>query len=100
MIFNVSTGRVKIAKSKLKFAKVLYNDGYYELMGYHAFDERFYDEHEVIVELKNWLMDIFGKLENAEIKILREDMVDTRGKLNYKDFCDTKGSLTIGTDNG
>jgi len=72
--------------AELRFVKVLYSDGYYELKGYYEFDERDIGRDELIAELKNYLMDIFCKLENAERRISRKHKVDARGKLNYKNF--------------
>jgi len=98
MIFNVSGDRL-INNAELRFAKVLYSDGYYELMGYVEYDIRDFihsknisdmtitaNRNELIDELKSGLMDIFCKLQNAERRIFRKHKVDVRGKLNYKNF--------------
>ena len=69
-----------------KFVRVIYHDEHYSLSGYYEFDERDITSHELIIELKNYLMDIFGKLENSERRIFRKHKVDARGKLNWKNF--------------
>jgi len=77
-------------EAELRFVKVLYSDGYYELMGYLQYDERDWIGHNIkddfVDELKTSLMDIFCKLQNAERRIFRKHKVDARGKLNYKNF--------------
>ncbi len=91
MTFNVSIGKVP-NEAELRFVKVLYFDGYYDLMGYLQYDKRdWIGQHtevkaDFIDELKSSLMDIYCKLQNAEWRILRKHKVDARGKLNYKDF--------------
>ena len=72
--------------SELKGMKIIYTDGYYELMGYYEFNEQCMNEQEVTDEVKTMLMDIFTKLQNSERRILRKHNVDARGKLNYKNF--------------
>jgi len=72
--------------SELKGMRIIYTDGYYELMGYYEFNEQVMEDKEVKDEVKTMLMDIFTKLQNSERRILRKHNVDARGKLNYKNF--------------
>ncbi len=99
MTFEISAGKLP-NEAELMFVKVLYFDGYYELMGYLKYDKRDWIGHEIksdfIDKLKNSLMDIFAKLQNEEIRIFRKYGADVRGKLNWRNFCDTEGSLRIG----
>ena len=81
MIFKESVFRFD---SQEKGLKIIYSDGYYELMGYHGFNG--FKIVEVGAEIKSSLMDIFRKLENAERRILRKHGIDVIGKLNWKDF--------------
>ena len=71
--------------TEMKGMRILYSDGYYELMGYYEFIPQ-YGDTEARAEVKTMLMDIFTKLQNSEIRILRKHSVDARGKLNYKNF--------------
>lgn len=73
-------------QAELKFVIVWYFDEHYSICGHYVFDERDIPSHKLITELKNALMDIFGKLENAETRIFRKYGVNAIGKLNYKNF--------------
>jgi len=73
-------------EAELKVVAVWYYDKHYSIAGHYIFDERDISSHELIIELKNCLMDIFGKLENAENRILRKHAVNAIGKLNYNNF--------------
>ncbi len=66
--------------------RILYTDGYYELMGYYEFNKGTMKASEVKEEVRTMLMDIFTKLQNSERRILRKHNVDAKGKLNYKNF--------------
>ncbi len=85
MTFDVTSDRL-IMEAELRFVKVLYSDGYYELKGYYEFDERSIKLIEVVEQIKNDLMHTFRILENAERRIFRKHKVDARGKLNWKNF--------------
>ncbi len=95
MIFKISSDKLP-KEAELRFVKVIYSDSHYEVMGYAEFDERQMKSVDVIIQLKNNLMKLFAKLENEEIEIFKNLGVDVTGKLNWKNFCDTEGSLMIG----
>lgn len=77
-----------VFEEQLKGMKIIYSDGYYDLMGYYEFNDPHYyqEDQELKAEIKTMLMGIFTKLENSERRILRKHSVDARGKLDYKNF--------------
>jgi len=87
MTFEISASDKISYGSELRAVKVLYSDGFYDLMGYCEAQLGFYEnDSDLISELKDSLMDIFRKLENAERRIFRKHKVDAKGKLNWKNF--------------
>ena len=87
MIFEINTSDRVSPRGNLRAVKVLYSDGFYDLMGYCEAQIGFFEnDSELIAELKESLMHIFRILENAERRIFRKHKVDARGKLNYKNF--------------
>ncbi len=87
MTFEISVYDKISGLGTLRAAKVIYSDGFYELMGYcEAQLGPFESDADLIAEVKESLMNIFCKLQNAEIRIFRKRGVDVAGKLNWKLF--------------